>query len=215
MISVGLLAASVVRVLCTMDALIAQCIRSQGCPHCGGPLHASCYRRKTRGLSEDEGSPVPLQRWSWSCGRDGCRKRLTPPSVVFLGRKVYAGATIAAVQCIPERSPSDRHIRSEAGCSRQSMRRWRHAYHVVWESPLGRAIRHLFPLHPHERHHAARVLRLWPGPWPHLVARWHLIVHPITGGRHWPPRGSYEPLNAQKMDFASLLEDLQDSRFTF
>ena len=213
MISVGLLAASVVGILCTIDALVAEGIRAEGCPHCRGPLYAAFYTRKTRGLSDDDGLVGPTKRWSWCCGR--CRKRLTTPSVLFLGQKVYAAPIIAALQCTPAHTPSERHLREESGCSRQSVRRWRAFFHDLWERPVGRAIRHLFSLHPDERRDPTRVLRCWPGRWPHLVVRWQLMLHPITGGRHWPPGARWEPLNAQKMDFASILEDLQDPHVTF
>ena len=36
-------------------------------------------------------------RFSFCCDRDGCRKRVTPPSVRFLGRKVYLGAVVILI----------------------------------------------------------------------------------------------------------------------
>ncbi len=66
-----------------------------GCPHCGGRLDRADYPRKPRGLPSD-----PLvdelfgTRFSLCCSREGCRRRLTPPSVRFLGRRVYVGAVV-------------------------------------------------------------------------------------------------------------------------
>jgi hypothetical protein len=34
------------------------------------------------------------RRFSLCCGREGCRRRATPPSVRFLGRRVYVGAVV-------------------------------------------------------------------------------------------------------------------------
>ena len=64
--------------------------RAGGCPHCGGVLHSARYPRKPRGAVER----LPDEygwRLSLCCAREGCRKRATPPSLRFLGRKVYLG----------------------------------------------------------------------------------------------------------------------------
>lgn len=75
--------------------LLADAI-SQGCPHCGGPLHVSNYPRKPQGLS-DEFETMTV-RFSSCCGK--CRKRCTPASVRFLGRRVYVGAVVLLVVAI-------------------------------------------------------------------------------------------------------------------
>ena len=48
----------------------------QPCPHCGGQLDTSNIPRKPRGAGELES----LQ-FSLCCRVDGCRRRLTPPSI--------------------------------------------------------------------------------------------------------------------------------------
>jgi hypothetical protein len=81
--------------LLALDVHAAQQVRRGGCPRCGGPLYAAHYGRKTRGLE-----PGALQagrydvRLSLCCGREGCRARATPPSVRFLGRRVYAAIAV-------------------------------------------------------------------------------------------------------------------------
>src|ERR1700683_1898315 len=79
--------------LLELDLKIAKIIEALGCPKCNGILDASHYRRKPRGvenLSDSESI-----RLSYCCRTDGCRKRVTPPSLRFLGRKVYwAGVVI-------------------------------------------------------------------------------------------------------------------------
>lgn len=66
-----------------------------GCPRCRGRLDRADYPRKPRGLPSD---PLLEQvfgtRFSLCCAREGCRRRLTPPSVRFLGRRVYVGAVV-------------------------------------------------------------------------------------------------------------------------
>ena len=71
------------------DASIAATVASQGCPSCGGPLHVANYERKPRGgVFAVAGEGFSL-RHSLCCGRRGCRQRVLPPSLRFLGRRVY------------------------------------------------------------------------------------------------------------------------------
>lgn len=79
--------------LARKDRELLEEARREPCQHCSGPLHCGNYPRKPRG---DLGDSKPLfeSRFSLCCGRLGCRKRLTPPSVRFLGRKVYVGAVV-------------------------------------------------------------------------------------------------------------------------
>ena len=72
---------------------------------CTGPT----IPRKPRGGPDD----LPEEygcRLSFCCDRDGCRKRMTPPSVRFLGRKVYLGAVVVLVAAMRQ-GPSPRRVR--------------------------------------------------------------------------------------------------------
>jgi hypothetical protein len=64
------------------------------CEHCGGPLHRGDYPRKPRGGPEWD------KRHSLCCAMEDCRKRKTPPSVRFLGRKVYVGVVVVLVSAM-------------------------------------------------------------------------------------------------------------------
>jgi hypothetical protein len=80
--------------LFVVDQELAATAKQEGCS-CGGRLHRANYPRKPRG-----GGNLPASyryRLSFCCDRDGCRKRTTPPSVRFLGRKVYLGAVVVLV----------------------------------------------------------------------------------------------------------------------
>ena len=79
--------------LLAIDSILARKVQSEGCPKCGSQLDVSNYERKPRGL-EDSSSSVVHYRFSYCCRKDGCRKRVTPPSVRFLGRKVYVGVVL-------------------------------------------------------------------------------------------------------------------------
>ena len=68
--------------LLKIDRATADELRQKGCPECGGPLHWANYARSPRGVPSECGTEH-LTRLSLCCGREGCRKRLTPPSVRF------------------------------------------------------------------------------------------------------------------------------------
>jgi len=84
--------------LLAVDEDLAEETRKKGCS-CGGRLHCANYPRRPRGtclkLSEFQ-----CLRLSFCCDRDGCRKRATPPSVRFLGRKVYLAAVVILVSAM-------------------------------------------------------------------------------------------------------------------
>ena len=80
-------------VLARIDADLAETTRQAGCRLCGDVLHSARFPRKPRG--GPAGLPADYdRRHSFCCAGDDCRKRRTPPSVRFLGRKVYLGAVV-------------------------------------------------------------------------------------------------------------------------
>ena len=111
--------------LIKIDERIAAEVAAGRCQHCGGRLHRSDYVRKARGgliaVAVDDGDAL---RISLCCDRDGCRKRATPPSVRFLGRKVYAGAAIVIACVILRKSATAGAARRRSGIAARTMRRW-------------------------------------------------------------------------------------------
>lgn len=81
-----------------LDAVIAEQVGAAGCP-CGGDLHRAEYPRKPRApirLAQE----VDCRRHSFCCARDGCRRRRTPPSLRFLGRKVYLSVVVILITAL-------------------------------------------------------------------------------------------------------------------
>ncbi len=79
--------------LLALDRDLAAAARAKGCAHCGGVLHSARFRRKLRG------SPAGVDedydhRLSFCCAVELCRRRMTPPSFRFLGRKVFLGVVV-------------------------------------------------------------------------------------------------------------------------
>jgi hypothetical protein len=76
------------------DARIAAEVKARGCPECGGRLDRADYPRKPRGGELAAVAESFERRRSLCCAREGCRRRSTPPSLVFLGRRVYVSIAV-------------------------------------------------------------------------------------------------------------------------
>lgn len=110
--------------LFTVDEDLAATRRKQGCA-CGGKLHCANFPRKPRGGGADLPESYGY-RLSFCCERDGCRKRTTPPSVRFLGRKVFLGAVVVLVAAMRQ-GASPRRVRELTelfGVDRRTVERW-------------------------------------------------------------------------------------------
>ncbi len=111
--------------LFTIDQDLAEAWRAKQCPSCGCCLHCANYPRKPRGPRN-----LPNEydfRLSFCCARDGCRKRVTPPSVRFLGRRVYLGAVVILVSAMRQ-GPTPRRVHELTklfGADRRTIYRWR------------------------------------------------------------------------------------------
>jgi hypothetical protein len=110
-----------------VDADLAEVVRLMGCSHCSdGKLHRADYKRKPRGV---ESWPDQPKRFSFCCNREGCRRRHTPPSVRFLGRRVYGGVVAVLIPAMahglkPERVAQIRKALN-LRIDRRTLKRWR------------------------------------------------------------------------------------------
>lgn len=100
--------------------------RAAGCG-CGGTLHRADYRRKPRGAAHEEEASYQV-RYSFCCAEDGCRKRTTPGSVRFLGRRVYVSVAVV-VAAAAEGGVTLRRVRVLGGLlgqavDRRTLERW-------------------------------------------------------------------------------------------
>jgi len=104
-----------------VDTDLTEEARLKGCPLCGGKLHRSDYRRKPRG------GPQWDFRFSLCCDREGCRRSQTPPSVRFLGRRVYAGVIVLLVSAMIHGLKPERvcRLREALGIDVRTLERWR------------------------------------------------------------------------------------------
>jgi hypothetical protein len=110
--------------LLAVDEDLAETVRNRGC-RCGGRLHSADYLRKPRGFAVRL-PQLQCFRSSFCCDRDGCRKRVTPASVRFLGRKVYLGAIVILISAMRQ-GPSPRRVRelsTRFGADESTITRW-------------------------------------------------------------------------------------------
>jgi hypothetical protein len=130
-----------------IDADLAARTRRAGCPHCGGRLDVSDFPRKPRGGPKDLDESF-LTRSSFCCAMDGCRRRSTPPSVRFLGRKVYLGAVVVLASAL-QHGPSKKavaRLTALLGITRRTLVRWRRWWSTTfaasrfWTSLRGRFV---------------------------------------------------------------------------
>jgi hypothetical protein len=71
--------------------------------------------------------PEHDRRFSFCCAVDGCRSRATPPSLRFLGRKVYLAAIVVRVAILRHGVTTSRIDRLSQAVSidRRTVERWR------------------------------------------------------------------------------------------
>jgi hypothetical protein len=106
------------------DRQIAKQVAAEGCPVCGGPLHRGDYERKPRGARIAPAGEEFVRRISLCCGREGCRKRATPPSLRFLGRRVYLGAVVIVVSLVAQALATAAALRQATGVPARTAQRW-------------------------------------------------------------------------------------------
>jgi hypothetical protein len=106
------------------DEAIAERVAAAGCPVCAGPLHRGDYDRKPRGGLIARAGEAFVKRFSLCCGREGCRKRATPPSLRFLGRRVYVGAVVILASIVAHALGVAAQARAATGVPARTTRRW-------------------------------------------------------------------------------------------
>lgn len=127
-----------------IDQDLAGAMQVKGCGRCGGRLDRADYARKPRGVPPELGAEHALRR-SFCCAAEGCRRRSTPPSARFLGRRVYVGAAMLAITALRPgaREAELRALRAWLGVSARTLARWRRWWQATfaksqfWRSARG------------------------------------------------------------------------------
>jgi len=107
------------------DEKIAREVAAGVCQKCErGALHRSDYSRKPRGGLIAPGGEGSVRRFSLCCDQEGCRKRATPPSLRFLGRRVYLGAVVTVASMLARVIANATELRQVTGVPVRTTRRW-------------------------------------------------------------------------------------------
>jgi len=119
--------------LLRLDQDLARSTQAGGCRWCGGRLDRADYARKPRGMPVELGTEHAV-RLSFCCSAEGCRRRTTPPSARFLGRRVYIGAAILGITALRVGAGRDeaRALRAWLGVSGRTLARWRRWWREVF-----------------------------------------------------------------------------------
>ncbi len=113
------------KLLVKFDHDLARAARAQGC-YCGGKLHSAHYPRKPKGVPANV-REFYCERLSLCCAEDDCRERMTPPSLRFLGRRVYVAVTMLLVSVMVNGGTRAQlsKLSREFGVDRHTVARWR------------------------------------------------------------------------------------------
>lgn len=130
-----------------IDQDLAEEVRLKGCP-CDGALHKADYSRASRGAPPGlpEGS---YKRLSFCCAKKGCRRRVTPPSVRFFGRRWYV-APVMVLVCALQHGATPRRLHAvqrwlEHPVSRHTLERWRRWWREIFTAkPFWKGLRGCF-----------------------------------------------------------------------
>ena len=171
--------------LLAFDADLAETARAGRCPVCGGVLHSAKFARKPRGRACKLGREHDL-RLSFCCAVDGCRKRETPPSLRFLGRKAYLAVVVVLVAVMRHGATVSRvaALTAEIGVDRRTIERWRRWWRDSFTAtPFWQGARAaVMPPVEHDRLPASLIERFTGGNADRMIALLRFVA-PMTRGR--------------------------------
>lgn len=169
--------------LLALDRDLADACRSEGC-RCGGRRHSARYTRKPGGRPVRLG-PEHDQRFSFCCAVDGCRSRATPPSLRFLGRKVYVAAIVVLIAILQHGASDARleRLTQVVRVDRRTIARWRRWWRDTFTTtPFWRAARATLMPPVDEAQLPGTLLDRFAGDEADRLIALLRFLGPITGG---------------------------------
>jgi hypothetical protein len=166
------------------DRQIADAAHADRCQKCGATLHWGSWERKPRGVPAGLGAEH-RRRFSLCCAADGCRKRETPGSLRFLGRKVYFSAMVVLISAMQSGLNPARlkRLKELVGVSRRTVMGWRDWWRTVFTmSPFWRAHGALAPT-ANTTDLPASLLQSFDGTIERQLISLLRFLAPITTGR--------------------------------
>lgn len=171
--------------LTQIDHELAEAAAKKGCPHCGGQLDQANYPRSPFGLLATFRCHYE-SRLSFCCAE--CRKRLTPPSVRFFGRRWFV-APVFLLICLLRSGINERRLNQVwhhfgIRVSESTWKRWRRWWRELFETtPFWHAKKGLIALPLTEDAVLPRsLLALFKGALPERMRLLLRFLSPLTGG---------------------------------
>jgi len=140
----------------TIDQEFTNKAKQEGCPYCGGQLNIADYPRSTFGVPAQFRSMYD-ERYSLCC--DTCRRRITPPSVRFFGRRWFPAPLLLLISLLSKGASSRRCalVKQHFGIavSLSTWKRWRRWWNTVfpttlfWQQSKGLLVSTLQAVHSH------------------------------------------------------------------
>jgi hypothetical protein len=164
------------------DAGMVHRVAEAGCARCGGRLHRGDYDRKPRGALLAPAGEAFVRRFSLCCGREGCRRRATPPSLRFLGRRVYLGAVVILASMVALGLRATGASRQATGVPARTTGRWvgwwqgpfvdTEVFVTICARLVGVCVEQL----------PSSIVERLPGSWEQRVRRMLEVLAPLTTG---------------------------------
>ena len=169
--------------LITLDRELAEEVRQQGCA-CGGTLHRSNYPRSPFGLSARYRAAYE-ERFSFCC--NDCRKRITPPSVRYFGRRWYPAPLLLLISALMISINEYRltQVKRHFGItiSESTWKRWRRWWRDTFvETAFWKQARGLISEHKKPVIIARRMLTSFQGAIDNKMFLLLKFISPITAG---------------------------------
>ena len=176
--------------LLDFDRDIAQTAREAGCPRCDGRLHSARFLRKPRGVPVGVDPEYPV-RFSFCCAVDGCRGRLTPASLRFLGGKVWLATSVVLATALQQGITPARVQRLSValGIDRRTLLRWRRWWLTTFAGSFRPIVMAAFTPPPDLTGVPGTLLDRFFGEAAAKVIHLLRLLAPLTGGasvRHAP-----------------------------
>jgi hypothetical protein len=130
--------------------------------------------------------PEHDRRFSFCCARHGCRTRKTPPSLRFLGPKVYLAATIILASVLDEglTATRARRLKELVGVDRRTVERWRRWWLKVFTTtPFWQMARAAFMPPADEKRLPAALLERFAGSAIEQMSALLRFLSPLSGGQ--------------------------------
>lgn len=169
--------------LIAIDRELSEDIRQRGCP-CGGVLHRSNYPRSPFGLLPEYRDSYE-ERFSFCC--NDCRRRTTPPSVRYFGRRWYPAPLLLLISALMLSINEYRltQIKRHFGItvSESTWKRWRRWWREVFvDTAFWKQSRGLVPEPKKPVSMARRILSSFQGTIDNRMLLLLKFISPITAG---------------------------------